>query len=67
MRCTVQHNDWKTEPAEAGNQCANEVDNWFDAWPQIEMCAHLNDTSDINVFLDMKNKTDQLDPPLTKG
>ncbi len=67
MRCTVQHNDWKIDPAKAGNECTNQVDNWFGTWPDIEVCAHLNDTTDINVFLGMKNKTEQLNPPLTKG
>jgi hypothetical protein len=67
VRCTVEHSDWKTNPAIAGSYCVNQVDNWIDEWPQIEMCAHLNDTTDINIFLGMKNKTEQLNPPLSKG
>ncbi len=67
VRCTVQHEDWKTNPSKSGSECINQVDDWFDEWPQIEMCAHLNDTTDIDIFLLMKNKTEQLDPPLSKG
>jgi hypothetical protein len=67
VRCTVQHNEWQTNPSNSGSICANQVDNWFGNWPEIETCAHLNDTTDINVFLNMKNKTDNLNPALTKG
>ncbi len=67
VRCTVQHEDWKKDTASSGNICADNVDGWVDPWPQIGMCSYLNDSTDINVFLAMKNKTELLSPPLTKG
>jgi len=67
VTCTVQRDDWKTNPAEAANVCANQVDGWVDPFPQIETCAHLNDTDDVSVFLAMRDKTLALNPPLNYG
>jgi hypothetical protein len=65
VNCTVNHDLWKTEPAEAGNQCADQTDGWVDPWFVIEPCAVFNDTDDINIFLGMRDKTNALSPPLT--
>lgn len=67
MTCTVQHDQWKINPAAAGSYCADKVDGWLDEWTDIEVCALMNDTTDINIFLAMKNKTEELKPPLSKG
>ncbi len=63
----MNHNLWKTNPAEAGNQCADQVDGWVDPWFVIEPCSIFNDTDDINIFMEMREKTNALNPPLTSG
>jgi len=67
VNCTVQRDDWKTNPSEAANVCANEVDGWVDEFPRIETCASMNDSDDVNIFLAMRDKTLALNPPLTYG
>jgi len=67
VRCTVQHQDWKTHPGRGANVCANETDGWVITWPEISRCVHSDDIININIFLAMKNETDLLDPPLDKG
>ena len=52
--CFFSHDLWNSDPAEAGNQCANKV--WvLDPWPTLETCA----TTNIDVYLKMKEKTEQ--------
>ncbi len=63
----MNHTLWKTNPAEAGNQCANQIDEWLDPWPIIEPCSLMNDVDDILIFLGMRDKTNALNPPLTSG
>ncbi len=63
----MNHTLWKTNPAEAGNICANQIVEWVDAWSIIEPCAELDDVDDILIFLGMRDKTNALNPSLTSG
>ncbi len=63
----MNHALWKTNPAEAGNQCANQIVEWVDPWPIIEPCSVMNDVDDILIFLGMRDKTNALNPSLTSG
>ncbi len=63
----MNHTLWTTDPAEARNQCANQIVEWVDPWATIEPCAELEDIDDILIFLGMRDKTDALNPSLTSG
>ena len=59
--CYFDHSSWAANPADAGNQCANKV--WFfDPWPQIEFCATQNTDDEINIYLEFRDKTQQISP-----
>jgi hypothetical protein len=63
----VNHTLWTTDPAEAGNQCANQIVEWVDPWTTIGPCARMSDVDDILIFLGMRDKTNALNPSLTSG
>ena len=63
----MNHTLWKTNPSEAGNECADQINEWVDPWFVIEPCAQMNDTDDLLIFLGMRDKTNALNPSLTSG
>ncbi len=59
--CFFDHQEWQSNPGQAGNVCANKV--WIlDPWPQISFCATYNTDDNIYTFLKMRDKTALMGP-----